>query len=932
MTAMNDEYESKRTIEEVLDMETGEYVSAKEFFKQPESVVMHYRRLQEEAIQFHQKTRFVCSNCQQNVKISGKATKRGQVSYFAHLYDSDDCEIKTSNNLSKEDIEREKFLLLKESERHINLKNKIYCALTDEGSVSKGITNVVVEKRFVSKNPLLNWRQPDVYAEFNGKKVVFELQLSTTFLSVIVARDIFYQLNDTFIIWVFNFQANQQFVNFNNLMCKDIYYANRRNAFIFDEEAQWRSEQEKELVLLCVWFEPLIKNGNYIADSGIRKEKYIKFSELNFDPKDYKPYYVDADALFLKYEPEQLARRQIFEKQERLRIEDYILKARETEEINKAIQNSIDNGGDPPQPIEIKGKWGYTFDGKIVVEPKYTEAHAFDSNLLAKVKRNKKYGFINIFGEEVIPCQYLEVFEYFDNKCVVRRGKEWLQIDNSNNILKEYESVDKISVIDSEHKLLLTEYRSGRFRECGVLSLSGEEKVANSYWLISASNNNALVAWKEKDDHLYHHSPAILPLKYDFIGELVCERIKVRQEGKWGYINEKGVEVINCQFDEVGNLIGEANVRLNSKWGRIDEHGKWIFPCIYDNIFSLRTYGYDKTVHNDNFQVTLNGLSGIVSKTGEEVIPIIYNYLGSFKNGVAKVNINEKWGYINEAGETFIPIVFNRVIALRGLADDSRYLGIEHTLEKEKIKDKQNVLRHFSVSDMSGYLHIYDCPDGFVGIINNKDETEEYIFDSYNCFKNGRAIAHKNGFCGVVDMELNSIVDFRYDDIKPLTEEGFLKAKKKSLWGIVDYNGKEIVPHTYDEINNFNDEFLLVKKDGCLGTISTNFEEVISPIYQSISRNKTGLLKVQLSDFFGYIDLKNNIIIQPKYKWISDNFDETITIKLRDGSNREISGLAKYVIIINGYQERRGYVNIKGKEYWQYWKDDLYYRGNRNRW
>ena len=95
----------------------------------------------------------------------------------------------------------------------------------------------------------MNWRKPDVIAKYNNLNIVFELQLSTTFISVVVQRDIFYRLNDYFIIWVFNFDDNQKYVDLTNLMCKDIYYANKRNVFIFDAEAQQASEEREELVL-----------------------------------------------------------------------------------------------------------------------------------------------------------------------------------------------------------------------------------------------------------------------------------------------------------------------------------------------------------------------------------------------------------------------------------------------------------------------------------------------------------------------------------------------------------------------------------------------------------------------------------------------------------------------------------------------------------
>lgn len=367
---MND-YKPKRTIEEALDLETGEIILSKEFFKNEESTLIHFRRLQQEAIIGLRKPKYVCPYCYQLLKISGKSTQRGIVSFFAHLYDSDDCEIKTNGEYSKEEIEARKYAGIKESQRHIDLKNEIFQALITDESKSLGIENVALEKRLKSKNPFLNWRQPDVYSEYGDKKLVFELQLSTTFLSIIVARDIFYRLNNTFIIWVFNFSSNQEYVNLDNLMCKDIYYSNKRNAFIFDEKARERTKKEGVLVLLCIWYEPDVQDGTVVTDKPKRHEKYIKITDLMFDEETFKPYYFDADGLFARFYPEELIYRKKKDEEskkwlerlektallkfEKKRLEQELQEKRHKDKLNRIIEG-IKIGTHKLSPTQKKGK------------------------------------------------------------------------------------------------------------------------------------------------------------------------------------------------------------------------------------------------------------------------------------------------------------------------------------------------------------------------------------------------------------------------------------------------------------------------------------------------------------------------------------------------------------------------------------------------
>ena len=426
------EQETKRTIDEVLDVETGEVIEASIFFKKPESELVAYRRRLQQAIKGYEPPKFRCAYCNQLLKLSGKSTIRGKISFFSHLYDSDDCEIKTNGELSKEEIEARKYSNVSESERHIRLKNLIAGFLKSTPSVS----NVEIEKRITSETPYLYWKRPDVYAEYYGKSIVFELQLSTTFLSVIVERDIFYRMNNTFIVWVFNFSENKDYVNFQNLMIKDIYYANKRNAFVFDEKAQHLSEKLGELHVLCIWFEPVIKNGVYQENEGIRKEEYVKLTDLKFDTSSYKPYYVDADALFAEYQPRYLESKIDLENMHKVRLEKIAKKKNEKEYLrhakDKIIQNikeQIKQRLTKLQPFQKGKKWGYEANDVEIIEPKYTEATEFSDCGYAKLKYNRKYGFINNLGNLQFECEYIESFEICNNKCIVRQEKTWYALD-----------------------------------------------------------------------------------------------------------------------------------------------------------------------------------------------------------------------------------------------------------------------------------------------------------------------------------------------------------------------------------------------------------------------------------------------------------------------------------------------------------------------
>ena len=51
----------------------------------------------------------------------------------------------------------------------------------------------------------------------------------------------------------------------------------------------------------------------------------------------------------------------------------------------------------------------------------------------------------------------------------------------------------------------------------------------------------------------------------------------------------------------------------------------------------------------------------VADKTGNAVIPAVYDYVLDFSNGYAAVKIDNRWGFIDKAGKLVVPAIFNEV-------------------------------------------------------------------------------------------------------------------------------------------------------------------------------------------------------------------------------------------------------------------------------
>jgi len=139
---------------------------------------------------------------------------------------------------------------------------------------------------------------------------------------------------------------------------------------------------------------------------------------------------------------------------------------------------------------------------------------------------------------------------------------------------------------------------------------------------------------------------------YDFVDNCVCGLSKVKKNGKIGYVNNKGVEVISPQYDEgLTYSEGYTTVRMDSKWLFLDSTGKAITQAIYDDALSFK---------NGLAAVSRNNLYGFIDYTGREVIPFVFSNVRSFSDSLAPAaNAKGYWGYIDTKGEWVIKPVYD---------------------------------------------------------------------------------------------------------------------------------------------------------------------------------------------------------------------------------------------------------------------------------
>ena len=271
----------------------AEELSSKAFFSDNNEEMLFKLR---HAIQRNEK-QFYCGFCGKELTIRGGEGQNKQRLHFRHKYKKlrDYCKYTDEDTETRRQIEWKKFANKEEGELHRTIKFTIANSLETHYGADIRIEQYIKDQQ----NPRVH-RIPDIRAVFPDKDVVIEVQITSTFLDVILGRQDFYVEHNMYLLWVVNEFKPELFHQ------KDILYSNKENnVFVFDDEAREKTEDEGILYLKCYHKSYYCNiNGDIVLSPDFSCE-LITFDDLIFNPTDYSVYYYDLEENRKQCEAEQ---------------------------------------------------------------------------------------------------------------------------------------------------------------------------------------------------------------------------------------------------------------------------------------------------------------------------------------------------------------------------------------------------------------------------------------------------------------------------------------------------------------------------------------------------------------------------------------------------------------------------------------------------
>lgn len=229
---------------------------------------------------------------------------------------------------------------------------------------------------------------------------------------------------------------------------------------------------------------------------------------------------------------------------------------------------------------------------------------------------------------------------------VVHLGNKWgfidLQKENAEPIL--YDVIDaRRHYYDSDSGVKVM--KDGKW---GIYSLEKRDQI------ISCIYERIYTKWGS-DIYVYESSGKcgfvdqngniITEAEYDDCESFIDGIAFVKQGDKWGAINMAGEQLCPFELDSYGvTSYGYSFINKNDKWGVVDKNWTQIIPCEYDRIGTSEgePFWYEDFVDEDTgdivqvlrchlverfdyFVPEKDGLLGLMTLQGEELLPCLYN-------------------------------------------------------------------------------------------------------------------------------------------------------------------------------------------------------------------------------------------------------------------------------------------------------------------
>ncbi|HMQ48906.1 MAG TPA: WG repeat-containing protein [Saprospiraceae bacterium] len=313
--------------------------------------------------------------------------------------------------------------------------------------------------------------------------------------------------------------------------------------------------------------------------------------------------------------------------------------------------------------------------------------------------------------------------------------------------------------------------------------------------------------------------------------------------------------------------------RDGSKWGFMHQDGRIVVPATYE-------YAY---VYYDGYgRFSTDELSGLVSPSGQTILPPTYMSIGNFEDGLATIYTKEeKIGFIDTTGKIVIAPVYDEASDFRNgqamVKKNDQYMLIK--TDGSLVKSLGNLMpfyeepfyynpRLLDVQDKA-YRLVQQQENYLIGLIDQSGNTVlKPIYESLSHPFGGVMVAQMGGKAGLIRLDGTEITPLEYDMLYRVGADRFLASKSENKFGVLDSKGQAVVPFEYSILYEGIDGQYFVSKDSLIGLMDNQGKIAIPMQYLNLFASQGYIVGSNQQSRMGVLSASNQIVIPFEHDYI----------------------------------------------------------------
>ena len=353
----------------------------------------------------------------------------------------------------------------------------------------------------------------------------------------------------------------------------------------------------------------------------------------------------------------------------------------------------------------------------------------YEENVL-RIKKNGKYGLIDLNGKELLPAEYDEitVLEGIENSLIIKKdGKVGLVNDTGSVIIDaNYKEIKGLG--DTYKDGYITIDEQGKY---GLISATKKQILENKYDEILQVPLKEYYAIKEngKQKLINSNGEVLIDSGFDEIKSTTTNGIIFVKDNLYGEMNTSGEVTIKADYQELKEVKEQIYIaKQNNKYGIIDGLGNGLTAFEYDgmtynekaDLFFADDSEYKTSIIDNKYDVKTTGILSEVN-TDEEYIRMrisdeykYYNLKGEEISNIQALKNNTifldkkdgKYGYVDKKGNAITEYIYDDA------TEQNKYgfvavkeNGLWGALDKEGIEPKYNLDNNLKI-DFIGKWHL----------------------------------------------------------------------------------------------------------------------------------------------------------------------------------------------------------------------------------